>query len=158
MNQEQVMDALSLDTTRYRFDEKVVRIPEVGCWVWMGAIRGRGYGSFHVGTKSDRKNMGAHRVAWFMRHGHLPASDVDVCHECDNPLCVNPAHLFLGTRSDNMKDCGSKGRITTIGKSLLTHCVRGHEFTLQNTRITYRGHRSCRECEKQRAAIRARSQ
>jgi predicted transcriptional regulator len=55
-----------------------------------------------------------------------------------------------------MKDCGAKGRISTVGKSQLTHCVHGHEFTPENTRITPIGHRSCRACEKTRAAIRAR--
>ena len=156
MTHEEIMAEISRPSTRIRFEAKVVRIPEAGCWVWLGSLRGRGYGFFHLGGKSDRKGTGAHRISWALHHGFLPDSSVDVCHHCDNPLCVNPGHLFLGTRSDNMKDCGAKGRISTVGKSQLTHCVHGHEFTPENTRITPIGHRSCRACEKTRAAIRAR--
>lgn len=165
MNHDQLMAELFLPSTRSRFESKVARIPEFSCWIWLGSLRGRGYGFFHIGGKTDRKGAGAHRVAWALQHGMLPDEKFDVCHRCDNPLCVNPDHLFLGSRSDNMSDCAAKYRICTIGKSRLTHCIRGHEFTPSNTRITNLGHRSCRECERFRAeertqknaSIRARS-
>lgn len=58
------------------------------------------------------KSMGAHRAAWIRAHGPIPKGLV-VCHKCDNGLCVNIDHLFLGTMKDNMQDCSRKGRIKT---------------------------------------------
>lgn len=81
------------------------------CWEWKGARRyfykakGAGYGRFHV----ERKEVSAHRYAWFLTHGEIPAS-MCVLHRCDNPACVNPSHLWLGTPMDNARDCVSKGR------------------------------------------------
>lgn len=76
-----------------------------GCWEWMATRSINGYGRINI----DGKYYGAHRVAYNLYIGDLP-DNMCVCHHCDNPGCVNPSHLFLGTRSDNMKDCVKKGR------------------------------------------------
>lgn len=77
-----------------------------GCWLWRGAPRGsNGYGRIKVGGAS----MPAHRFSWIIHFGEI-VGGLLVLHRCDTPLCVNPAHIFLGTHQDNMDDCRSKGR------------------------------------------------
>ncbi len=83
------------------------------CWPWQGKSHADfGYGVLGIGGR--RENGGrtekAHRVAWLLTHGELP--NLFVCHSCDSPLCCNPAHLFLGTNSDNVADMKRKGRHT----------------------------------------------
>lgn len=81
---------------------------ENDCWIWCSATRMKfGYGAIKV----KGKTLSAHRYSYTLHHGDIPAG-MFVCHKCDNPKCINPDHLFLGTNSDNMKDAYSKGRIT----------------------------------------------
>jgi len=75
------------------------------CWLWTSAIDGTGRGTI----KYNGKSTGAHRVSWILHNGEIPLG-LSVCHECDNPVCVNPKHLFLGTHKDNMQDMTSKNR------------------------------------------------
>ena len=87
-----------------RFDKYFVRSDTEDCWEWNGAVS-KGIGMFRY----DDRMQPAARVAWMLFHGDIP-SGLHVCHTCDNPKCVNLSHLFLGTRSDNMRDKINKGR------------------------------------------------
>jgi hypothetical protein len=89
-----------------RFEAKFMPEPMSGCWLWFGAHDSRGYGQVNL----NKVREGAHRVAWRIYHGAIP-DGLLVCHRCDNPACVNPDHLFLGTYTDNMRDCSNKGRL-----------------------------------------------
>ena len=81
------------------------------CWLWLGYPRTReGYGGYTVSGKTYL----SHRFAYLITHGELP-DELQVCHTCDNPRCVNPAHLFLGTTLDNMRDRDRKGRRNAVG-------------------------------------------
>ena len=75
------------------------------CWLWIGGKQGQGYGLI---SRRDTRLL-AHRFSWELHHGSI-AEDMVVCHRCDNPICVNPAHLFLGTQKDNVRDMMRKDR------------------------------------------------
>lgn len=76
-----------------------------GCWNWIGARDPKGYGRVRIGNQTEL----AHRVAWVEQNGPIP-DGLFACHHCDNPSCVNPDHLFLGTVRDNAHDMVAKGR------------------------------------------------
>jgi hypothetical protein len=81
------------------------------CWPWTGSLNNKGYGIFSIGPGKPRRIFLAHRLAYFLGTGIDPGS-MCVCHRCDNPLCQNPAHLWLGTKIQNLHDCMAKGRFT----------------------------------------------
>ena len=90
-----------------RFWKKVnIKKPE-DCWLWKNCKNKAGYGGF----QNSNKSVNAHRFAWFLAHGKI-TKNLYVCHICDVKSCVNPAHLFLGTQKDNIRDSMKKGRLS----------------------------------------------
>lgn len=95
----------------HRFWSKVDKRGPNDCWLWTAGKQTKGYGQFWLGAK-----VRAHRVSWEMVNGPIPAG-LCVLHRCDVRACVNPAHLWLGTRSDNSADMSRKGRATRGARS-----------------------------------------
>jgi len=92
-------------TPEERFLRKVKKRKNDECWLWLGHTT-RGYGRIKV----NGKMVGTHQFSYELHKGKIP-NGLLVCHSCDNPSCVNPKHLWLGTQKENMEDCKRKGRI-----------------------------------------------
>lgn len=140
-------------TTEEKFISKINKDSKSGCWLWTGSVRGikpYEYGAFC----HESIVYSAHRFSWSLWRKKLPKSSVRelcICHTCDTPLCVNPDHMYLGTHKQNMQDKAVKNRY--LGK-MKTHCKKGHEYTFENTYISKKGLRHCRECHRLSEEIR----
>jgi len=99
--------------SREQFEQKIIKDAN-GCWLWSGAKHVYGYG--HL--RKDGKLLKTHRVAWEMYRGAIP-DGLCILHKCDVPACINPDHLFLGTKTDNNRDRIAKGR-TAFGERIAT--------------------------------------
>lgn len=117
-----------------RFWEKVNKTET--CWLWTGGCSKKGYGS--IWNSEGEKQT--HRLSWVIHYGAIP-DDMKVLHKCDNPPCVNPDHLFLGSYADNNRDRDEKGRQWNAAK---IECKYGHN----NWRERPNGHRTCNTCER----------
>ena len=131
------------DKTPDRFWDKVHTGSPEECWTWNGGLTRGGYGAFKVNGIQGR----AHRYSFLLANGFYPPV---VMHICDNPQCVNPAHLTAGTQASNMADCVAKGRFVKA-QTLKTHCPKGHEYNSENTYM-HGNNRQCRACRKIRSA------
>jgi hypothetical protein len=120
-----------------RIRSRFVVDPATQCWNWTGAISAGSYGSIYYEGRMQK----AHRVMWRLERDEIP-DGMDLDHLCRNRLCINPDHLEPVTRSENLRRSPLMDR-----HSHRTHCIRGHEFTPENTRYkSSNGHRVCREC------------
>lgn len=140
-----------------RFWEKVEKTDK--CWIWIGRVNKDGYGEVSYNNRVWK----AHRLSYLIEHKDFNRS-LYVCHNCDNPSCVNPRHLFLASQKVNMQDMSNKNRhgnqkinqsysdwlSIRPNKGIDDECNRGHKFSYENTRIKKRGNgyaRLCRECQ-----------
>lgn len=103
-----------------------------GCWLWTGPVRPSKWPQNRYGmTNWNGRHINTHRAMVIAVHGPQP-KHICACHRCDVPLCINPAHLFLGTMKDNIHDSRSKNRHFQAQKEF---CVRGHPLSGDNVRI-----------------------
>lgn len=130
----------NIESVKKRLFDNCMPEPNTGCFFWTGQIYNGGYGRICV---KDKRLM-VHRVSYFIHKGIIP-EDFVVDHLCNNTFCINPYHLEAKTQKDN--GYRAINSLTTIN-SLKTHCIRGHEFTKENTYIAKTG-RVCITCSKE---------
>lgn len=94
------------------------------CWIWTAGCQKRmPYGQFTFRVDGQQEHISAHRFAWLLTYGAFPV-DLNICHHCDNPPCVRPSHLFLGSQDANLKDAAGKDRFTVPRRKKLTLAER----------------------------------
>lgn len=129
-----------------RFWAKVDTKTENECWEWTASKNNKGYGQFAI----NKIAKSTHRISYTIHKGEIPDT-MSICHTCNNPPCVNPKHLYIGTDTQNMRQAADEKRLASQKK---THCKSGHEFTPQNTALYKQKKRGdvltrvCRTCKK----------
>jgi len=132
-----------MDLTEFkeRMKEETIIDPRTECWLYNGGRTGNGYCQIRV----DGVLQLVHRISAFFYLGfnHTDRT-LQVNHKCTNKNCWNPAHLYIGTQSDNVQDAI---RDRTHNQVIKTHCPKGHEYNEENTYISNKGFRFCRICK-----------
>jgi hypothetical protein len=130
-----------------RFWLKVSKAGPDECWEWSGGRNRQGYGVYYLANQRHyahrwivEQDLG--RSLRGLRTGDSPGTE-DACHRCDNPPCVNPAHLYVGTRQRNVADAVERSRLWMLK---LTHCPQGHPYAGDNLYKKPTGARACRTC------------
>jgi hypothetical protein len=138
-----------MKTIRQRLLDKIDIRGQDECWPWTGAVNRSNRGQFSI---SGRTVSAPRAVLEFLAGQDVP-SHLYALHNCDNPNCVNPDHLWLGTQQDNMDDMRDKGRERVHS----THCPSGHRYTKDNTAWRRAGNsnnrqvRRCRTCSREQS-------
>lgn len=120
------------DSTVKRFWNKVDKSGE--CWTWTASKNNKGYGQLMTEPGeifTTKRPVLAHRMSWMIHFGAIP-KDMEICHKCDNPQCVNPNHLFLGTHTDNMRDMIRKGKGAMNQPNVMTVCPEKRHWGERN--------------------------
>lgn len=143
------------DAVKTRFFAKI-KVTDY-CWEWTAGKSSqrpsRAYGVFCVGGTLFK----AHRLAWELFNNQRIPPQMVACHHCDNPCCVNPLHIFVGTSKDNAADVEKKGRMYHHKGVLREFCRRGHPLSKQNTYVYPKsGDRVCKTCRAMRESVRTR--
>lgn len=112
-----------------------------GCWLWTGAVKDGGYGCFTMKVDGRKRGISAHTAMHLLFRGPVPPGH-DVCHACDNPACVNPDHIFTGTRAQNVRDMIRKGRAPRRPAGARHPLARMSEETVIRMRAQHRSGRS----------------
>jgi len=121
-----------------RFWNKVRKTDQ--CWNWIASVDGKGYGQFNL----SRKMVSVHRISYILAKGSIP-KELELDHLCRNKICVNPNHLETVTHRENLL----RGKSPSALNAKKTHCIRGHEFTPENTYRKKNNRKNCKICHKE---------
>jgi hypothetical protein len=144
-------------TLAERFEAKYIPEPNSGCWIWIGALEGGGYGNISSGGSRKAKRIKAHRVAYVLYKGEVPEGK-DLDHLCRLRCCVNPDHLEPVTRQENIR---RSPIAVAANHARRTHCSNGHPLSGDNLAwVSGENRRRCLTCKRaytiaRRAKIRA---